>query len=70
MKSQFDWQSAATSTGARKHIVSLAEELNTDRWAIVRLSQRRYALFTGESVNIIPRGEDIVMDHPGDAGNV
>jgi hypothetical protein len=64
MKSAYDWKSAAISTGSHKHTIALAKEINADRWAVVRVSMRRYSLFTGESVNLIPSTEVIVKQHP------
>lgn len=61
-----NWIEAASYTGYTREVVSLAEECGSDRWAIVQISPMKSALFTGESVDLIPQDERhmILKEYP------
>ena len=54
MKSEYSYEQAASMIGTKKEVMEMAAECGCDDWAVVELSARKFGLFTGESLNIIP----------------
>lgn len=55
MKSQHDWIEAADYIDYTLKVSEAAKGCGADRWAVVQISTLKAALFTGDSVNLIPQ---------------
>jgi hypothetical protein len=54
-KAAFEYLKAATFTGnTRKATIARAEECDSDRWTVVQARSRKWALFTGDNIQLIP----------------
>jgi hypothetical protein len=52
----FEYLKAATFTAnTRKATIAEAEKCGSDRWVVVQARPRKWALFTGDNIHLIPK---------------
>ena len=61
MKSHYDYLEAARFIGTKKETFDMALECGADSWEVIKVSPRQFALFCGQSVNLIPNYEPVVI---------
>lgn len=55
---------AAAFTGTKKATVAKALECGSDRWAVVRARNGKFALYTGESLSLLGEHQERIMQYP------
>lgn len=55
-RTEFEYLKAAAFTArTRKATIAKAEKCGSDRWVVVQARSRKWALFTGDNVHLIPK---------------
>ena len=55
---------AAAFTGTKKATIAKALECGSDRWAVVRARNGKFALYKGESLSLLGEHQERIMQHP------
>ena len=64
-KAEFEYLKAAAFTANTKKVtIAMAEKCGNDKWVVVQARSRKWALFTGDSISLIPTYIIPIMQHP------